>query len=66
MMLHEYKNRHRYSKESIRIGIMLYLSEYLDAIIKSADNSSNNMPGYEKKLKALHDLINTLNQLDSL
>lgn len=65
MILHECEHKLKYSEESLRRYIILYLSEYLDMLIKSADHPGNDVSGYEKKIKALHDILDALSRLES-
>jgi len=50
-------------KESIQKNIILYLSEYLDLLIKEANKSGDDIPGFEKRLKMLYDMLNAINQI---
>lgn len=65
MILNECKHKHKYSEEFLKRYIILYLSEYLDMLIESTDQPGSGVPGFEKKIKALHDILDALNLLGS-
>lgn len=65
MILREYEHKQKCTEESFTRSIVLYLSEYLDMLIKSADSPCKDMSGAERKIKALHDIITALSELNS-